>query len=76
MELGLDLFDRRAFSTCTQATSTAEYERKNSPSTLMDRMTKHGPKPRKYMRILVYFVCMHASVLKANGRTEEMTGKR
>ena len=40
-----------AASTSTHTTNKAEYERKNSPSTLIESITKQAEKARKYERI-------------------------
>ena len=42
---------RIAASTSTHITNSAEYERKNSPSTLMESITKQAENARKYERI-------------------------
>jgi hypothetical protein len=40
-----------AASISTHTTNKAEYERKNSPSTLIESITKQAEKARKYERI-------------------------
>ena len=42
---------RRAASTSTHSTRFTEKVRKNRPSTLMERITNSGAKPRKKVRV-------------------------
>ena len=65
--------ERNKLSTCTQAIKAIEYETKNKPSTLIERMTKQGPNPRKYIKIFEYLSC--TPFLKTNGRIDEITVK-
>lgn len=43
-----------AASISTHTTNSAEYERKNSPSTLMESITKQAENARKHERIFEY----------------------
>ena len=60
-----------ATSISTQTTSSAEYERKNSPSTLMERITKQAENARKHERI---FECGFRCLIGyTNGKSEADT---
>ena len=64
---------RMATSTSTHTTNSAEYERKNSPSTLMESITKQAENARKYERIFEYGCwCLTGN---ANGNSEADTVK-
>jgi len=57
-----------ATSTSTHTTNSAEYERKNSPSTLMESITKQAENARKYERIFEYGLrCLTG---RTNGNSE------
>jgi hypothetical protein len=64
---------RTAASISTHTTNSAEYERKNNPSTLMESITKHAENARKYERIFEYGCwCLTGN---ANGNSEADTVK-
>ena len=62
-----------ATSTSTHTTNSAEYERKNNPSTLMESITKQAENARKYERI---FKCGERCLAGyTNGNSEADTVK-
>ena len=64
-----------ATSTSTHTTNSAEYERKNSPSTLMESITKQAENARKYERIFEYgFRCL-TGYKKGNSEADTTKGK-
>ena len=62
-----------ATSTSTHTTNSAEYERKNNPSTLMESITKQAENARKYERIFECGVWCLAGY--TNGSSEADTVK-
>jgi len=63
-----------ATSISTHTTNSAEYERKNSPSTLIESITKQVENARKYERIFECGVwCLNGY---RNGNSEADTGNR
>ena len=63
-----------AASISTHTTSNAEYETKNSPSMLMESITKQTENARKYERIFEYgFLCL---VGYTNGNSDADTVER